>query len=188
MNLLHDIRTYGIFFTLLMSGSLVAQDNVTAKFPVQLSIPPKASINLAGSDPDLSLVNDKSAQQILTPTSSNKTWINYSSIVEMNSTNSICASLGSGNLPAEVIIKLHISEDAGLGSGDMGKPSDPIVLSNYPQAIITDIGSCYTGQGIGKGHLLTYTWAIAPNYDPEDFNIEELSFEISVIYTITNND
>jgi len=188
MNLLHNIKTYGIFFTLMMSGNLIAQDNVTAKFPVQLTIPPKASINLAGSEPDLSLINGKSTQQVLTPTSSSKTWINYSSVVERNSTNTICASLGSGNLPAEVLVKLRISEDAGAGSGNMGKPADPIVLSNYPQAIITDIGSCYTGQGVDKGHLLTYTWEYAPNYDPKDFNVEELSIEVSVIYTIVNNE
>ena len=188
MNFLRNIKTIGLFLIYLVSCSIVAQENNSGKFPVQLSIPPKASINLAGADPDLSLVNSENAQQKLTPNPSSKTWINYSSVVESNSTNNICASLGTGNLPAEVIVKLNVSKDAGLGSGDMGKPSDQIILSGYPQEIITGIGSCYTGQGVGKGHLLTYSWEIASNYDPEEFNLEELSFEVSVIYTITHSE
>jgi len=186
--LLHNKKTYGIFLAILISGALVAQESNTARFPVQLSIPPKASINLAGMDIDSSLVNVKSTVQILTPTSAKKIWINYSSVVEKDSKNTICASLSSGDLPAEVIIKLQISEDVGKGAGEMGKPSEPIVLSDYPQAIITDIGSCYTGQGAGKGHLLTYTWEFAPKYDPEDINIEDLNFKVYVIYTIVNNE
>lgn len=188
MNLLHDIKTYGILVTFLMNGALAAQENNTTKFSVQLSIPPKASISLAGSDINYRLTNDKGIEHILSPASAGSVWLNYSSVVEANSTNTIFASLSSGNLPAEVIVKLHVSDDAGAGSGKMGKPSDPIILSNYPQAIITDIGTCYTGQGTKKGHLLTFTWELDPDYDPEDFNIQDLNVEIHVIYTITNND
>ena len=188
MNRLYNIKTYGMLLTLLMSRVLFAQDINTTQFPVQLSIQAKASIYLAGFDTDDTLMISKSTKRELSPTSSRKTWINYSSVVEDNSTNTICVSLSSGDLPVEVIIKLNISEDVGEGSGKMGKPSKPIVLTNYPQAIITDIGSCYTGQGTNKGHLLTYTWELDPNYDPKDFKMEELNVAIGVIYTITNNE
>lgn len=182
------IKIFAFLVTILLSGKLVAQENETARFPVRLSIPPKASFNLAGYDKENSLINDDGTQQLLTLNSLKKTWINYSSVVERNSTNTISASLSTGNVPAEVFIRLNISEDVGLGSGDMGKPSQQIILSYYPQPIITDIGSCYTGQGVEKGHLLTYSWGFASYFDPKDLNLEELSIEVNVIYTITNNE
>lgn len=188
MSLLRYLKICALLFTILVSGVIVAQENESAEFPVRLSIPPKASFNLAGSDTAFSNINSEGSQLLLTPNSSRSTWINYSSVVERNSTNTISASLSKGNIPAEVFVKLHISEDVGLGSGNMGKPTEQIILSNYPQAIITDIGSCYTGQGVGNGHLLTYTWGFAPYYDPKELILEELIIEVSVIYTITNSE
>jgi hypothetical protein len=176
--------SFSLTFLLLLSGALSAQQKNTVNTPVELSIEPTASLNLAGSDIRLSFTQGKGAQQIISPSTAGKIWINYSSVVDGNSTNSICVSLSSGNLPAEVDIKLSIGPDAGSGSGKMGKPSAPIILTSYPQAIITDIGSCYTGQGISKGHPLTYSWVLSPEYDSDILKVEELHLEVGVIYTI----
>jgi len=187
MNMLHNIKTYGILLTLFISSVLYAQDTNTTQFPVQLSIPAKACIYLASSENNDSLLITEGTEHELSPGSPRKTWINYSSVVEENSTNTISVSLSYGNIPAEVNVRLNVSEDAGEGSGILGKPSKPVILSYYPQAIITDIGSCYTGQGISKGHLLTYTWEFDPDYDPKDFK-KDINIEICVAYTITNNE
>jgi hypothetical protein len=175
-----------LLFLLLPEGNLSAQKANTAKMPVELSIAPTASVSLAGSDIRLTFTTGKGAEQIITPSTAGKMWINYSSVVEGNSTNSICVSLSSGNLPAEVIIKLHVGNDVGAGSGEMGIPVSPVILSSYPQAIITNIGSCFTGQGINKGHSLTYSWELSPDYDPELLKVEDLKIEVGVTYTIVS--
>lgn len=175
------------YLLLYNTSALNAQDNVT-KLPVSLSIPAKANISLAGSDLKLSLVSkDNEQKQVITPNSSASIWINYSSVVENNSSNAIFVSLFSNSLPAEISIKLTIGEDEGLGTGEVGKPTEPIILSSFPQSIITNIGSCFTGKGEGKGHKLTYSWKLAPNYDPDLLKLEDLQVEADVIYTISNN-
>jgi hypothetical protein len=156
--------------------------------PVQLSIPPKASIQLSGSDLNFDFVPGKGTQQLITPKSAGKLWINYSSIVDKNTTNSICASLNTNNLPAEITIKLYIGPDVGGGIGQTGIPVAPLILNSSPQPIITNIGSCFTGQGPNKGHLLTYTWEVASNYDPSIINLDSLKIEAGVIYTIVTNE
>jgi hypothetical protein len=186
MKLPYYIKALVLLFALLSGGFLIAENINTTQIPVQLVIPSKACINLAGTEVDT--LNTKRTEQILTPTSDNKVWINYSSVVEKNTTNSICASLSSGDLPPEIIVKLHISDDAGAGSGQMGNPTEPIALTDYPQAIITNIGSCYTGEGPGKGRLISYTWELAPGAKSEDIDIEEMNIEIRVIFTIEINE
>lgn len=183
-NVVGSITVLLFLFNLMV---LNAQDNVT-KLPIALSIPSKANISLAGSDLKLSLVTrDNEQKQILTPNSTGVLWINYSSVVEYNNTNAIFVSLFSNSLPAEISIKLTIGKDSGLGTGQVGKPTEPITLTTFPQSIITDIGSCYTGKGEGKGHKLTYSWNLSPNYDPDLLKLEDLQIEADIIYTIVNN-
>lgn len=162
-------------------------DTNATKLPVMLDIPAKANISLAGKDLQLSLSSSQDeVTQRVTPREGS-IWINYSSVVEPFSTNAIYVSLGLGNVPAEISIKLRIDPYQGSGSGELGVPTAPIILGTFPQPIITNIGSCYTGQGEGQGHKLTYSWQLASNYDPELLILEELQIATDVIYTIVNN-
>lgn len=162
-------------------------DTNETRLPVLLGIPPKANLSLAGTQLQLSLAPNRDAvTQRITPREAS-IWINYSSVVEPNSTNSIYVSMGMSNVPAEITIKLKIDPYVGDGSGQVGTPTQPIILGNFPQPIITNIGSCYTGKGEGVGHKLTYSWELAPNYDPELLKLEELQIATDIIYTIVNN-
>lgn len=162
-------------------------DTNETKLPVMLGIPPKANLSLAGKDLQLSLAPTEDAvTQRITPREAS-IWINYSSVVEPNSTNSIYVSMGMSNVPAEITIRLKIDPYVGDGSGQVGTPTQPIILGSFPQPIITNIGSCYTGKGEGSGHKLTYSWELSPNYDPELLRLEDLQIATDIIYTIVNN-
>lgn len=176
-----------IGFVVFLSNLALAQESNVTKLPISLAIPAKALLSLQGTDQKLNFSFIKDGQkQIISPKSSGKVWLNYSSVVEPGSTNTICVSLGSNNLPAEVSIKLTVAKDVGAGSGQVGEPSAPIILSEFPQQIISNIGSCYTGKGENAGHLLTYSWELSEEYDPELVKIEELQLEAGIIYTIVN--
>ncbi|MDP4276702.1 MAG: hypothetical protein Q8914_03615 [Bacteroidota bacterium] len=164
----------------LMSGEY----NNTVEIPVVLTLPAVALLDFAGSDKQVTYIPGKGAEQIITPSTLDKTWINYSSIVEGLSTNAISVSISSGNLPPEVIVKLNVGPDAGAGAGMVGKPVGQITLSSNPQEIITGIGSCYTGRGICKGHQLIYSWKWQPPYDLNQTLMDSL--EIAVTYTLTS--
>ena len=139
-------------------------------------------VDFAGSDKRTVFISGKGVEQIITPSTLDKTWLNYSSIVDGNSTNVITVNITYNNLPAEISIKLNVGESVGTGAGKTGKPLGPILLTNYPQDIIVDIGSCYTGRGIHKGHQLTYTWEMPSPYIFNQSAIDEI--EIAVTYTI----
>jgi hypothetical protein len=164
------------------------KDN-TAKLPVQMAIPPSAKLNMGSSELKFSLFKGEGKDRKLAPKTVDSIWINYSSVIVNNSSNTVCASLATGDLPAEIAIKLKVGPDVGAGYGQVGKPTIPIILSTAPQAIITDIGSCYTGQGDNKGHLLTFSWELKPGYDPDYIQSELLAnLRIRVIYTINSDE
>lgn len=175
------------FLIWIISTNIIAQNSNQGKIPVLLDIPSKASIGIAGSDLNLSVKPGSTAEQKITPKSASKVWLNYSSVVEYGSTNSIYVSLNPGNLPAEISIQLTISKDAGGGSGQVGIPNSSIILRTSPQPIVTNIGTCYTGRGVNNGHLLSYSWILDSLYDPELIKIEDLQIESGVIYTIVAN-
>lgn len=163
------------------------QEDNTAKLPVQMSIPASARLSLASSTTDQNSLTGSGTQQIISPKTNGKFWINYSSIVESNSTNSIYANLMSGDIPGDVAIDLNIGEEIGTGIGQVGKSTGTIRLSTYPQPIITNIGTCFTGQGANKGHSLNYIWKLLPNHDPK-VELKDLDLSVGVIYTISTTE
>lgn len=175
-----------LLFLIIVSSvrKISAQNTNVVQTPIIFSIPTIAQLDFAGSDRRITFIAGKGAEQIITPSTLDKTWINYSSIVDGNSTNSISVNLSSDKVPVEIRIKLDISPDAGAGGGTTGKPTGQITLSGYPQEIISGIGSCFTGRGVLKGHQLTYSWEWLPPYDVDHTSIDKI--EISVTYTINS--
>lgn len=176
-----------LYLFLLLNCSLGcminAQDKSSVNTQLVFRIPAVSLVDFAGSEKRVSYKSGVGAEQIITPSTLDKTWLNYSSISDGNSTNVISVNLSSGEIPAEIKIKLSVGNDVGAGAGKMGTPVGTIVLSPYPQDIIVGIGSCYTGRGVEKGHRLTYSWEWLPEYEINQSAIENL--EIGVIYTIT---
>lgn len=167
------------------------QVNSSTEIPMNLSIPTVSLINFAVADNQVitysySFLEPTNVEQVITPSTGDHTWLNYSSIVNQGATNYITVNISSGSLPADVTLRVLISADAGLGSGATGTPIGEIILSTYPQNIIVNIGSCYTGTGINKGHRLTYVWD-----NPESYNYNynyENGEAIAVTYTITSTE
>jgi len=180
------IRNIPIFLLFLfLTTTIFAQNKENAaNMPIQMAIPPSAKLSMLSSDLRFSIFEGEGNKRKLASSVIDSVWINYSSIIENNNPNSICASLSSEDLPAEIAIKLTVKPDVGAGNGQMGIPSEPIYLSMFPQPIITNIGSCYTGQGNNMGHLLIFNWVLKSNYDPEILPEEQLSnLHIKVVYT-----
>lgn len=173
-----------ILFFLIAQNTSFAQNNYV-EMPIVVAIPSVALIDFSGSEKKVIFKSGNGAEQIITPSSFDKTWINYSSIVDDKSTNNISVQLSTENLNSSIKIMLEIGEDQGEGAGKVGKSVGQIALTPYPQEIITGIGSCYTGKGAEKGHKLVYFWEWKSPYDKISGSFENI--EIAVIYTLTNN-
>lgn len=175
---------------LLFSFSTIspAQNSNKAEMSISVKIPSIALIDFIVDGNQIitytySNTEPNQVEQIITPTTYDKTWLNYSSIVNNGLTNYITVHISSGSLPADVSLNVTVGSDIGAGAGIMGTSLGKITLSTFPQNIITNIGSCYTGRGLNKGHQLTYEWENPESYN-YSFNYEGGN-AIAVTYTIT---
>ena len=173
----------------LFSQIAVGQETNTTHVRLNLKIPPIALINFAVENDQVInhsyALSSNQVEQTITKTDVDKTWLNYTSIVNSGSTNYITANISSGALPSDVSLHLAVSTDAGQGAGALGTPVGEITLTNYPQNLIINIGSCYTGAGVNKGRLLNYIWDNPESYDY--YLKYQHGKPISVTYTITSH-
>lgn len=177
-----------LIFQLFVTRAVGQQSNTT-HVRLDLKIPPIALINFAVENDQIIshsyALSTNQVEQTITKTNVDKTWLNYSSIVNLGSTNYITANISSGILPSDVTLHVRVSPDAGAGAGALGTPVGEITLTHYPQNLIINIGSCYTGAGINKGRLIHYIWDNPESYDY--FLRYQHGKPISVTYTITSH-
>ena len=112
-------------------------------------------------------------------------WINYSSsLATAQNSRSIVAEISQGDIPDGIRFYLHASNYSGSGgAGQVGQPSGKIELNSQPRPIISNIGNCYTGNGINNGHRLSFSIDVS-DYS-RVYSVGESSFV--VLYTITDN-
>ena len=116
--------------------------------------------------------------------SSDNLWINYSSsLASGQNSRSIVAEISQGALPEGITLYLKASNYSGTGGGNYGHSAGKVSLSSQPKPIITNIGNCFTGDGINNGHLLAFSIEIS-DYT-KIVSVENSS--IVVLYTITDN-
>jgi hypothetical protein len=182
--LLAAILVFGV------SNIVKAQDTEAAQHIVGFTVPNFAILDIesTGSSNNITLVLTEAELEAgnefnFAAASDNSLWLNYTALAEKNKTRTVTVQIDE---PISGIdLKLQVaaySGKEGEGKGELGAPTNTgaVVLSQAAQTIINGIGSCYTGNGVDKGHNLTYTMA-ANDYS----KIEAGKKEVTVTYTIT---
>jgi len=151
---------------LLWSGELQAQNRL-AIFGSRFQQAGLSGYCPSGSRPDV--IQDDSK------------WLNYTILLKENEPHySITAQVIGGAIPPGITIRLRAGSYIGPGDGKTGVPIGEIVLSEIPQVIIENIGTCHTGNGLLVGHQLFYRIEIT------DYRqLEALSSAIQLIFTLT---
>lgn len=116
---------------------------------------------------------------------SNSVWVNYSSIVIAGKSRMVTASITSGSVPSGLNLNVVAGTYTGTGNGTMGNPSVKVTLSNTAQKVITGIGSCYTDNGSGNGHNLTYELELIS--DDKYNQLVEGNTSVTITYTLTDD-
>jgi hypothetical protein len=180
--------------------SVSAQDQSSDNHKVKFKIPEIALLDIesGGADKTITLAIEAPSEAGLNVNLSNainnSLWLNYTSIVNKNSssldnTRKVTAKISEGSIPSGLDIKVQAGIASADGKGNKGYPvGSGVVLNSTDQEIITGIGSCYTGNGNGKGHQLSYSLELKNNGN--DFNLLDNNLdnsEITVTYTITDN-
>ena len=147
-----------------------------------LDIEPETNSNVVFS---MSPASEPGALPIINKTSNEELWLNYSSShSNSQGARSVIAQITEGSLPDGIVLKLNASNYKGFkGNGSFGRSSGEVSLSSQPQTIIHSVGNCYTGDGVGNGHLLDFSLEIS---DYAQLNtIGETS--LTILYTISDN-
>ena len=92
---------------------------------------------------------------------------------------SVTAEITSGAISEGLQIQLQAGAYSGTGGGNPGIPAGNMILTNIPQVLISNIGTCNTGIGVNVGHQLTYTLSIS------DYNsVKSSSSTVNILFTI----
>lgn len=155
---------------------------------VRFSVPEIAVVDI---EPELSNIEFRLAapgvaggEPVVQHVYNESVWINYTSAIRQNGNRrSINAQVSEGTIPDGISFYVQASVPSVFGSTSQGNPVGKVQIGRQPHPIITGIGSCFTGDGVGKGHELTYFLEIS------DFNqIKSIENQVfTVLYTITDN-
>ncbi|VAW21965.1 hypothetical protein MNBD_BACTEROID01-430 [hydrothermal vent metagenome] len=182
----HYLKISAVLVLMAMHFSTYAQSDGQAD--VSFSVPEVALVDIepSGFGIELSLAAKSGGGLPIEPAvpSGGKIWLNYtSSLATGSNTRSVSVQVINGKVPSGIILLLQASADAGNGRGNTGIPAGRVHVSTSPQVIISGIGRCYTGNGPGYGHQLSYSLMIS-DYAELDF---DESTTLQIAYTITDN-
>jgi hypothetical protein len=129
---------------------------------------------------------NEAGKKINNPLNNLTVWLNYSSIVTAAAPDNIRKVTVKTDVisPGGVTFSVNAGADVGAGAGTVGTTTGNVSLNPVPDDLITGIGSCYTGTGPSKGHLLTYSAAVnLPTYSSLVAGVKP----IKVTYTLSDN-
>ena len=190
MKILHQV----ILLITFIPHIVFAQDNMESEHDVNVSFTvPKTNIidiaSVNGNDITFNPTDiDAIADGMNFSLENDELWLNYT-VVKSNafSLKRINVSVTATNFPIGMSLHLKIDPDANLGKGDMGTPVagyTNLIPDAGPVEIISDIGSCFTGNGPSKGHNLHFKL----DYDNTYYDELHTNFNTIIILTYTITD
>ncbi len=182
------LKTTVLLSVFLLTGQLAFPQ--TAELDASFSLPEKALMDIEpeGSNInfsiDLASTEAGDSPEIQEAYTNDELWVNYSSSLPISgNARSVTAEIALGALPEGFSLFIQASAYTGTGGGQHGQTAGKVEISGQPNTIITGIGNCFTGDGTGNGHLLTFSLEIT-NFS-EVSSLENSSVVVS--YTITDN-
>ncbi|MDZ7317169.1 MAG: hypothetical protein ONA69_09250 [candidate division KSB1 bacterium] len=168
-----------VFLALFIAAAYADTDSY--QHTVTISIPEIALVDVEGANVSLSIsVPGNEAGEAPVGGTNSNAWLNYTSTVELNKTRTVTVQSNS-NLSG-LGLYVTAANYTGQGAGVLGTSAGEKKIESSAVAIVTGIGSCYTGTGTNNGHQLTYRLAVE--------NMGSVTIDntnVIVIYTITND-
>lgn len=180
---------YLIIFIVHTTITGAAQEH-NAEHRVKISVPEVALLGLVAensTDVNLQVNVPNEAGEVLNlgAVSSERIWVNYSSVISKSVPARKVVAYVQGELPKGISLQVEASEFKGSGKGRLGKTTGLVKLSNQPTDVIVGIGTCYTGKGAQNGHFLRYK--LEQTGDETDLALlEEQNLAVNVVYTLTD--
>ncbi len=176
-----------IFWLQAISTMLTAQV-ATGDHSVQFTIPTIAILDIEPNNAAIHLSfappNEAGNPITISESGSNGSkYLNYTSAIATGgSSRQVTVQLTSGAVPPGLLLRVQASTALAGGGGVKGVPAGLVNIGQTAKNLITGIGRCFTGDGTGYGHQLTYSIVI------DDYGL--LNFDanntVQITYTISD--
>lgn len=134
----------------------------------------------SSSSISLDLISPFIAGAAVSNVSANTSWLNYNIVhTPPEPTFSITVEISTGTVPDGLELRIEAGTYTGPGGEQPGTPTGELVITNEPQILVNNIGTCNSGSGPDVGHQLTYSYIIT-NYS----QLSASSGTINILYTI----
>lgn len=179
-----------LFF--LLAFKIYPQPKEVVNHTLEITTPRVALLSVKNSNSNTTLFGfapKEAGNEISFDDVNESTWINYSSIVgtSKESSRHITVQISNGELPKGFRLLVTVKEDNGFGDGKMGKPFKKVRrVKKSPTKIIHNIGSCYTGVGVNKGHNVVYKIELVNKKMYKNLRHDNKN-AVSLLYTLSDD-
>lgn len=162
------ILTLGALAICLSMGIKMQAQTNSADHSISLGLPEVALLGTQSGPVNLELSGSMAAgEAVLAEKSDSTAYLQYSSVITEGSPRTLYAKV-TGTVPAGTFLKAKAKAPGANASGDYGTlVATDVTLSLTDNALVTGIGSCYSGTAADDGYNLKYTWGLdnpAANY------------------------
>ena len=189
----------GFFLTIALTSltffSVQAQDQdgTSGANDVSITIPEVALLDVEPVGTNSVALNPKAPTEAgnfldFSAATDESLWINYSSVVgsKTEPSRKVTVMISSGFVPKG--LDLYVAAAAASnGKGALGTSVGQVKLTETPTDLITDIGSCYTEDGLNNGHQLSYSLQLSNDDDLISMVDFDDTNSLVITYTLTDN-
>lgn len=182
---MRTLKAITTIFFLIQFSLIVSAQNNTASHNVNVEIPEVALLGLVSSSQTQTLSANEAGNTVsfATPDQENSVWLNYSSVKRSQNHSRKITAFVDGEVPAGINLRVTAKPATNNGNGDVGQSIGTTELNSQSSDIITNIGSCYTGQGANHGYNLVYSLDVE---DEELLASNDQNLSFNVVYTLTD--
>lgn len=176
------VLTLGVLAISLSMGMKMQAQTNTADHAISLGLPEVALLGTQSGPVNLQLSGALAAGEAIEASKSDSSsYIQFSSVISEGSTRTLYAKY-TGTVPAGTFLKALAMNPGVNASGDFGTLiATDVTLSTTDNALVTDIGSCYSGTAADDGYNLKYTWGL----DNPEANYADIRATAAAAVTVT---
>ncbi len=177
---------YIFMCTNLFSVSFVFGQVSTAGDNVVATITPLALVGTNASTISMTFQPVTTAGAKFGSVTNSSLYLRLTSHVPIGTYRKITVRKLSGSIPNGTQITIQPSPSSVSNSGGaLGNAvTSPVLLSDFDQNLITNIGSCYTGTGATDGYRMTFVWSII-NSAATYGQLTSSTYNAVIVFTVT---
>jgi len=176
------VLTLGVLAICLSLGMKMQAQTNSAAHSISLGLPEVALLGTQSGPINLELSGSLAAgEAVEAEKSDNSAYIQFSSVISDGDPRTMFAKY-SGTMPAGTFLKALALAPGVNATGDYGTLiASDVTLALTDNALVTNIGSCYSGTAATDGYNLKYTWGL----DNPAVNYADIKATASASVTVT---